>query len=330
MRLRIQASSARPSSVAPGDQGEFDQETAARASEDLGARSVEDHTPLRHLGVRECHHVARLAVEPARIGEDAFGRLPESLERLEALRMREVGEDQLVVAVENREAAEAEVDRPRARLRGLHEQRSCEHARELARGVHRRYGDHDDMLMVASSGQPGTDERLSCPHHRAKVGAVGDVPDGDRAPAIRGHAHLALAIDPPEAAREQLSVLRKHALEVGAHLVLFRLHDHGCLGDRLEGSDLAGEDQVEHGRGNRCLRPGVLEVGPLGVLVLPPCQCAAGAGEEQERCQREQRQPAARRGGTELVERALLVGSWSVMAFSRAAPQGLRATGASS
>ena len=60
----------------PRDQHELDDEAASRVPEDLGARAVEDDAPLGHVRARVRDHVARVAVQAWRVGQDAGLALP--------------------------------------------------------------------------------------------------------------------------------------------------------------------------------------------------------------------------------------------------------------
>ena len=159
--------------------------------------------------------------------------------------------------------------------------------------VSRRHGDHEHVAMRATRGQTCADEGLPGPDHLSEVRAIGDIGDGPGARRAGAGAHLALRIDPRQAAREELPVPLRHAQEVPAHPARVLVDDDGRLGDRVERADLTAEDRVEDGRGHDRLRPRVLEIGPLGVLVLPPGQRAADSGEEQQGCERERWQPTA-------------------------------------
>jgi hypothetical protein len=160
-----------------GDRGERERQAPARRGEHLGARLVDRNHPAGHrrVGVRD--DVPGGTVQALRVTEHLAGGTGRPLQlrgQRGIARLAEVLEDGLALAVEHHEVLEAEVDgRLRCRRR-VHQQGTRQHARNAARGIVRRHGHDDDVLVRAARRHALADERLPL-HRLLEVGSIGHV-----------------------------------------------------------------------------------------------------------------------------------------------------------
>ena len=136
----------------------------------------------------------------------------------------------------------------------------------------RRHGDDDDPQLRPLRVDACADVRSVGRDHGLVVGAVGDVDRPAEAGQRARDARLALRIDPPETAVEQLVARRRDAPKVGVHALLIRVDHRLRRGDRCEGRQVTREVGRQRRRPDHDLRAQLVDGDVAAVVVLPHCE----------------------------------------------------------
>ena len=152
-----------------GRQGELEEERAARSREDVRAGPVDDDRPARQRGRREGDEVVVPAIQPPGALEQADLALPQLARERGVRGPAGIVEHGATLAVQHREAAEAEIVRSGPEVELLDEQCAREDARDVPAGVVGGHCEHDDPSLRAARRDALAHERRVRRHHGPEV-----------------------------------------------------------------------------------------------------------------------------------------------------------------